>query len=174
MSEHSINRRQALLGTAAGLAVAGALGGLGAANAQTPQAAVSGLSEEAIMNGLHAALSKAREISVPSVIAITDAHGTLLAYFRQESAFQLSTTFAQQKAYTAAIFGAPTADLGKNIGANPVVLAAMMKLDNVTLLGGGLPIIAGGVPIGGIASSGGSEEQDAEVAAAGLAAMGLS
>ncbi len=143
MSEHSINRRQALLATAAGVAAASALGGAGLANAQTPQAAANGLTEEAIMNGLHAALSKAREISVPSVVAITDHTGTLRGFFRQEGALVVSTTFAQQKAYTAAIFGAPTADLAASIGADPVVMASIMKIENVTLLGGGLPIIAG-------------------------------
>ncbi|MGH6644990.1 MAG: heme-binding protein, partial [Bradyrhizobium sp.] len=82
--------------------------------------------------------------------------------------------FAPQKAYTAAAFGAPTADFATMAGSDPALLASLLKVENVTLLGGGLPIVSGGVPIGGIGASGGSTEQDIEVATAGLAALGFS
>jgi uncharacterized protein GlcG (DUF336 family) len=41
------------------------------------------------------------------------------------------------------------------------------------IFGGGLPIVADGVRIGGIGVSGGSAEQDEECARAGLKAIGL-
>jgi uncharacterized protein GlcG (DUF336 family) len=43
----------------------------------------------------------------------------------------------------------------------------------LVIFGGGLPIVADGVRIGGIGVSGGSAEQDEECARAGLKAIGL-
>lgn len=167
---NGINRRQALLAAAAGAAV---IGGLNSASAQTPEApAATELTDDVVMTALHGALAKATEIGVPSVVAIYDRSGTQRGFFRQNGALTVSTTLAPQKSYTAAVFGAPTADFAANFSADPIAAASLLKLDNITLLGGGLPIVLGGVPVGGIGSSGGSVEQDVEVATAGLAAIG--
>lgn len=171
---NGINRRQALF-AAAGVAAAGVVaGGFSSASAQTPEAAGGTLSGDVVLAGLAGALAKATEIGVPSVVAIFDRAGTQLGFVRQEGALVVSNTFAPQKAYTAAAFGAPTADFAAMAGSDPALLASLLKVENLTLIGGGLPIIAGGVPIGGIGASGGSVEQDIEVAAAGLAALGFS
>lgn len=170
---NGINRRQALLAAAAGVAAVGAVGGFNAASAQTPEAAAGGLTNDIVMGAMHGALEKATEIGVPSVVAIFNRAGTMLGFFRQDGALTISNTLAQQKSYTAAVLGGPTADMAVNFGADPLLAASLLKLDNITLLGGGLPIVIGGVPVGGIGVSGGSVEQDVEAATAGLAAVGL-
>lgn len=170
---NGINRRQALF-AAAGVAAVGVAGSFSSASAQTPEAAGGTLSGDIVLAGLAGALAKATEIGVPSVVAIFDRAGTQLGFVRQEGALVVSNTFAPQKAYTAAAFGAPTADFAAMARSDPTLLASLMKVENVTLLGGGLPIIVDGVPIGGIGASGGSVEQDIEVATAGLAALGFS
>jgi len=170
---NGINRRQALLAAAAGAVATGVIGGLNAASAQTPEApAATALTDDVVMTAIHGALAKATEIGVPSVIAVFDRSGTQRGFFRQDGALTISTTLAPQKSYTAAVFGASTADFAANFSSDPITAAALLKLDNITLLGGGLPIVLGGVPVGGIGSSGGSVEQDIEVATAGLAAIG--
>lgn len=167
----SLNRRNALLAAAAGVAATGLIGS--AASAQTPTASGGGLTEEAIVAGLQAASDKAKELGIPMIIVITDRTGNMRGYLRQEGARDLSATLVPQKAWTAAMFGAATADLAETFGSNPVALGSFLKVEHVTLLGGGLPIVANGAPIGGIGAGGGSQEQDTEVAAAGLAAMGI-
>jgi len=167
----SLNRRSALLAAAAGVAATGLIGS--AANAQTPAASGGGLTDEAILAGLQAAAAKANELGIPMVIVITDRAGNMRGHLRQDGARDLSATLVPQKAWTAAMFGASTFDLADRFGSNPVALASFMKVENVTLLGGGLPIVAGDAPIGGIGAGGGTPEQDEEVAAAGLAAMGI-
>jgi uncharacterized protein GlcG (DUF336 family) len=167
---NGINRRQALLAAAASAAV---IGGLNTASAQTPEApAATELTDDVVMTAIHGALAKATEIGVPSVVAVFDRSGTQRAFFRQNGALVISTTLAPHKAYTAAVLGTATADFGASMSSDPISAAALLKLDNITLLGGGLPIVLGGVPVGGIGSSGGSVEQDVEVATAGLAAIG--
>lgn len=167
---NGINRRQALLAAAAGAA---AVGGLSSASAQTPEApAATELTDDVVMTAIHGALAKATELGVPSVIAVFDRGGTQRGFFRQDGALTISTTLAPQKSYTAAVFGASTADFAANFSSDPVTAAALLKLDNITLLGGGLPVVLDGVPVGGIGASGGSVEQDIEVATAGLAAIG--
>lgn len=167
---NGINRRQALLAAAASAAV---IGGLSTASAQTPEApAATALTDDIVMTAVHGALAKATEIGVPSVVAIYDRAGTQLAFFRQSGALTISTSLAPQKSYTAAVFGAPTAEFAANFASDPLLAASLLKLDNITLVGGGLPIVLGGVPVGGIGASGGSVEQDIEVATAGLAAIG--
>jgi uncharacterized protein GlcG (DUF336 family) len=167
----NVNRRDALLAAAAGVAGFGLMGS--AASAQTPVAGGSALTDEVILAGLQAAGAKATEIGVPMVVAIIDRSGAMRGYLRQDGTRDLSAVLVPQKAYTAAMFAAPTSDLAERFGSDPVALASFMKVENVTLLGGGLPITAGGAPVGGIGAGGGSQDQDAEVAAAGLAAMGL-
>jgi uncharacterized protein GlcG (DUF336 family) len=170
---NGINRRQALLAAAAGAVATGVVGGFGSASAQTPEApAATELTDEVVMTALHGALAKATELGVPSVVAIFDRNGTQRGFFRQDGALVISTTLAPQKSYTAAVLGAPTADFGASMSSDPISAAALLKLDNITLLGGGLPIVLGGVPVGGIGSSGGSVDQDIEVATAGLQAIG--
>ena len=48
---------------------------------------------------------------------------------------------------------------------------SFLKQPQLTLLGGGLPIIVNGQVVGGIGSSGGTIAQDTEIATAGLAAI---
>ena len=51
--------------------------------------------------------------------------------------------------------------------------AGLAERPRLVIFGGGLPIVANGVRIGGIGVSGGSAEQDEECALAGLKAIGL-
>lgn len=101
-------------------------------------------------------------------IAVVDEQGTLLAFRRMDGASYISVEIAQGKARTAALFRRPTKTISDQLAEGRL---ALLSLDGVTALQGGLPILYSGVVIGGIGVSGVTSEQDELVAAAGIAAL---
>jgi glc operon protein GlcG len=178
---HDVTRRNALRGAAGialGAAGAGVIASAVSAQSATPVAGASvgqtaTLTTAGAMTVLQAALAKAQELGVPEVVAVLDAAGVLKAFIRMDGAPNSSNDLAFDKAFTAASFHAPTDQFGKNVSADPAVMASLLKAPHITLLGGGYPISAGDVVIGGIGCSGGSQEQDMQCAQAGLAALTL-
>ncbi|QJD96592.1 heme-binding protein [Mucilaginibacter robiniae] len=119
-----------------------------------------------------AAKQKAKEIGVPMNIAVVDAGANLKAFHRMDNAWLGSVDIAVKKAKTARFFDMPTGEIGK-------LSQPGGSLYNIEVSNGGLISFPGGIPIknangeivGAIGVSGGSVEQDHEVATAGLAAF---
>ncbi len=131
------------------------------------------ISADAANQALAAAVAHARELGIAINVAITDSAGVLAGFLRMPGAFLHSIDIAIDKAYTSASFGFPTA-MWKQILANDEMLRiGLAERPRLVIFGGGLPIVADGVRIGGIGVSGGSAEQDEECAQAGLKAIGL-
>lgn len=107
------------------------------------------------------------------VAAVVDASGDLVVLMRGDGAFKASISIAQDKAYTAAVFGLATEALSSALSGNRVLQDGIARRSGVVLFGGGLPLLEGGVVIGGIGVSGGSEDDDRACARAGLTALGL-
>ena len=116
---------------------------------------------------LAAAQAKAVEISVPMNIAVLDDGANLKAFVRMDGALLGSTDIALKKAKTAAVFGMATEEVGefcKPGGTSP----------GLEQTNGGLVVFAGGIPlrgadgrlIGAVGVSGGSVDQDRQVAVA--------
>ncbi|MDX2039014.1 MAG: heme-binding protein [Isosphaeraceae bacterium] len=117
---------------------------------------------------------KALEMGYKMNIAVVDDGGHLLAFARMDGARPASANTALTKAITAATFRAATGPLPP--GGPPDVLlnlsvqnAAAASGGKITTLLGGVPIIVDGQVIGAVGVGGGSGEQDAEVAKAGIA-----
>ena len=121
---------------------------------------------------VQAAIAHGRSLGARMVAAVVDPSGNLVAYLREAGSFLPSTTIAQDKAYTAAGFGLPSAALYGLVKDNPALREGIAQRDRVVMFAGGYPILAQGRLLGGIGVSGGSEEQDCECALAGLAAIG--
>ena len=107
-------------------------------------------------------------------IAVVDDGGHLVAFERMDGARPASVATATTKAVTAATYRQATGPLGAP-GSTPDVLLNL-SLQNasggkITTLYGGVPIVVDGQVIGAIGVGGGSGEQDAEVAKAGVAAF---
>lgn len=132
---------------------------------------VATLTSAAALKAVQAALAAASACGVAVVVAVVDASGHLLATVRADGAFVTSVSIAQDKAYTAAIFKVSTDQLRERLQLNQVLLDGLARRPNIVLFGGGVPIVEGGVVIGGLGVSGGSENDDREFAAAGLAAL---
>ena len=119
-----------------------------------------------------AAVSRAKELGIPEVIAIYDDSEILKAVVSLDGARVTSVNFALDKAYTAARRQAATQDLADSFAAAPAATVhSFLKQPRLTLLGGGLPIVVDGQVLGGIGASGGTIAQDIEIANAGLAAF---
>lgn len=117
-----------------------------------------------------AAETEAVKQNWPVAIAIVDAGGHLVLFQRLENTQLGSIDVALEKAKTSALFRRPTRVFEEGLekgGANLKVL----KLPKALPIEGGLPIVVDGKVIGAIGVSGVKSTEDAQVAAAGLAAL---
>jgi len=133
---------------------------------------MANLSTADAQKALAAALGKAAELGSPSSVAVLDSGRELLAFTRMDGALLASIEISQNKAYTSASMKMATGDLTDYVqpGAAFFGLHYAQSRPFVTF-GGGVPISVGGEVVGAIGVAGGSAEQDAEVAAAGAAAL---
>lgn len=121
---------------------------------------------------LRGAEEKAQEIGVPMCIAVVDDGGYLIAFKRMDHGKPLSTTLAQDKAYTAAISFKATADYNEAAVPGSLVNGIQTAAGGrFSIVGGGIPVIVEGRVVGAIGISGGAPEQDIACAEAGLKAF---
>jgi uncharacterized protein GlcG (DUF336 family) len=121
---------------------------------------------------LEAARAKATEIGVPMNIAVVDDGGNLVAFARMDGAWLGSIDIAQNKAFTARAFDMPTKDLAPLAQpGGPLYGIEASNRGRVIVFAGGIPLVSDGRVVGAIGVSGGSVEQDQEVAEAGVAAF---
>jgi glc operon protein GlcG len=122
---------------------------------------------------LAAAKAHANQISVPMNVAIVDDGGHLIAFARMDGAKLSSIDIAINKAHAAAIRRQATGPARSGDEVNVLVSLglAIGSRAQQTPLRGGLPIEANGECVGAIGVSAGTEDQDVEVARAGLAAF---
>jgi len=122
---------------------------------------------------LTAAEKKAHEINVPQNIAVVDDSGHLLAFARMDGVKLSSIEVAITKAKAAALRRTATGPVPSVEQANIYVslglpLATEGKL---TPIRGGLPLIVEAQCVGAIGVSGGTEDEDVQVAQAGVEAL---
>jgi glc operon protein GlcG len=131
------------------------------------------LSLEGAEAALAAAKAHANQISVPMNVAIVDDGGHLIAFARMDGAKLSSIDIAINKAHAAAIRRQATGPARSGDEVNVLVSLglAIGSRAQQTPLRGGLPIEANGECVGAIGVSAGTEDQDVEVARAGLAAF---
>jgi uncharacterized protein GlcG (DUF336 family) len=131
-----------------------------------------GVSLSAAQQVVEAARKKAEEIDVPMNIAVVDAGNNLTAFARMDGAWLGSIDIAQNKAYTARSFDMSTKDLAPLCQPNqPLFGIHASNQGQLIIFAGGIPLMSGDDVIGAIGVSGGSVEQDHEVAEAGVAAL---
>ena len=124
-----------------------------------------------------AARGKAESMKVKVNVAVVDDGGHLIAFARMDGARPGSVATALTKAASAATMGRPTGPLPPGAATPDVVLslglplAAMAGGGKFTALSGGVPITVDGQVVGAVGVGGGTGEQDAEVARAGIAAL---
>jgi uncharacterized protein GlcG (DUF336 family) len=123
---------------------------------------------------LAAAQRRAEEIAVPMDIAVVDDGGHLLAFARMDGAKLSSVEIAIAKAYCSAARRLPSGPPKTNDGQVNIAAAlglAVSSHGRQIPLRGGLPLKVDGVCVGAIGASNGTEDQDTDVAQAGVAAL---
>jgi uncharacterized protein GlcG (DUF336 family) len=121
---------------------------------------------------IDAARAKAGEIDVPMNIAVVDAGNNLTAFARMDGAWLGSIDIAQNKAYTARAFDMSTETLAPFCQpSQPLFGIHASNQGRLIIFPGGIPLSSGDEVIGAIGVSGGTVEQDQEVAEAGVAAL---
>ncbi|MFJ1765369.1 heme-binding protein [Amycolatopsis sp. NPDC088138] len=111
------------------------------------------------------------EAPVPMAIAVVDAGGALVAFARADGTPFPLTEVAIGKAYTAAAFARPSAEVAAVFdGRVQFTTSISVATGGRVMLGkGGLPIVEDGVVTGGFGASGGTGEQDLAVVEAAVA-----
>ena len=101
-------------------------------------------------------------------VAVVDRAGQVMVILRDEQATAQTVEMARRKAYTARMFRTSTLEFQKRTASDPT-LTAQRDVADILALGGGVPIQAGNDTIGGVGSSGSSQEMDDACARAGVA-----
>jgi uncharacterized protein GlcG (DUF336 family) len=117
------------------------------------------------------AMAEADRLGVPACVAVADRAGHLVAFGRMDGAPLLSAQIAQDKAYTVSAFGLPTHEWWDLVREEPALLHGIVKTDRLIIFGGGVPLTRGDETVGAVGVSGGSADQDHQIAAAGATAL---
>ncbi len=104
-------------------------------------------------------------------IAIVDDGGHLLSFQRLDGAAPISSHIAPGKARTAALGRRESKAYEDMVNGGRVSFLSAANLD--TLLEGGVPIMQDGQCLGAVGVSGVKSSEDAQIARAGIAAIGL-
>ena len=137
-----------------------------------PVPSANGITLEEAHQVLMAARKKAEEIGVMMNIAVVDEGNNLKAFIRMDGAWLGSIDIAQGKAFTARAFDMPTKTLATLATPDqPLFGINASNAGKIIIFAGGIPLQRGTRIIGAIGVSGGSVEQDQEVAEAGVAAF---
>ena len=117
---------------------------------------------------LDAARAEAARRSFTMSFAVVDPAGELVSFERMDGTQNASTEVAHAKARSAARFRRSTKVWSDSLAAGRT---AIVTLPGAIAIEGGVPIVAGGRVVGALGVSGGTSEEDGQVAAAGLAAL---
>jgi uncharacterized protein GlcG (DUF336 family) len=111
---------------------------------------------------LSIAVSNAKEMGRMCSIALVDENGWLVALHRMDGAPSPTAEIARDKAWTAAVFRRPSAEVSAygDPRALGFGLNAQNWNDRLTTIPGGLPIWDGDLMIGAIGASGAAPEED--------------
>ena len=113
------------------------------------------------------ALAECKSKGFNTAVAVVDRAGQIMVILRDEEATAQQAEMARRKAYTARMFRTTTLEFQKRTSEGPY--AAQRDVADILALGGGVPIRVGNEIIGGVGSSGSSQEQDDACAKAGIA-----
>lgn len=118
---------------------------------------------------IDAAVARAAEVGIAVAAVVLDGSGRLVAARRMDGSPLMAVDMATGKAYTAAGMGAPTEVWDEATAANPGFGGAITSVPGFTPFGGGKPLLVDGRIAGAVGISGGTVDQDVDIAAAAQA-----
>ena len=138
--------------------------------AQLPTSDEKNLTLDGAKSVLAAAMIVAKNDEIKTgAIAVVDRSGNLILLERLDGTFPAASQVATGKARTAALFQKATRNFEESINKGRTALVAV---EGMTPLKGGVPIVIGGKMVGAVGVSGAaSQDRDDEIAIAGAAAF---
>ena len=119
-----------------------------------------------------AAEKKAKQIGQPMNIAVADEGGNLVSHVRMDGAWIGSIDISMKKAFTSRAFDIATKDLAPHSQSGGQFFGIHASNNGkIMIFAGGVPLKRAGKVVGAVGVSGGSGQQDQEVAEAGAAAF---
>lgn len=115
-----------------------------------------------------AATKEAETLKINVIVAIVDTGGHLIYLERFDKAQFGSINVAVHKARCSVAYKRPTKAFEEAVNSGKINL---LTLDDICAVEGGLPIIQGGKIIGAIGVSGGTIQEDGQIANAGISAL---
>jgi uncharacterized protein GlcG (DUF336 family) len=117
-----------------------------------------------------AAASGARSAGIAVTIVVVDEAGVTKEMLRMDGAPLDTVRTAANKAYAAASLGVPSDDFFKDVESEPAAMHEFCTRDDLSLIGGGVPVLADGDVAGAIGISGAdTAEEDRRIAEAAIA-----
>ena len=133
---------------------------------------MSGINLEKAEQLSNAAKAKARQIGIPMNIAIVDEGANLVSFHRMDNAWLGSVDISIRKAKTARFFDMDTGEIGKlSQPGGPLFGIEHSNGGLISFPGGVVLKDASGKIVGAIGVSGGTVDQDHEVASAGASKL---
>jgi len=121
---------------------------------------------------IDAAEEEADDIDVPMCIAVMDEGANLVAFHRMDDALLASVSISQNKAYSAVSLKLDTETVWEVSQPGESLYGLGNTNDGrIITFGGGIPLEADGSVVGGVGVSGGSAEEDVQVASAAVEAF---
>lgn len=117
---------------------------------------------------IDAARAEAARRGFLMAFTVVDPAGQLVAFEKMDGTQTGSVEVSQAKARSAALFRRPTKAFSDAVAGGRT---AILTLPGAIAIEGGVPILANGRVVGALGVSGGSSEEDGQVAAVGLAAL---
>ena len=129
------------------------------------------LSHDDVVTLLNAARAEAQANQWAVSIAVVDDGGHLLGFYRLDGAAPLSSHIAPAKARTAALGRSETKRYEDMINQGRTSFLSAPEIEG--MLEGGVPVVVNGQVAGAVGVSGVKSVEDAQIAKAGIAALGL-
>ncbi|EJG03171.1 GlcG/HbpS family heme-binding protein [Flavobacterium sp. F52] len=125
------------------------------------------ISTSQAFDALRKAIAKAEEIKVSANIFILDTAGHQKAFIRMDDAYLGSIDIAHGKAKTAMLFRMPSHEVGEFLKPEAGTYGIVQTSGGLVGFKGGVPVKSGDSIVAYIGVSGGSPDQDFEIATAG-------
>jgi len=138
--------------------------------AQMPNPYGPSISVEDAKKAAALSLAEARKNNWTVAVAVVDPSGNLVYYEKMENTQLGSANISIDKARTAALFKRPTKAFQDALAAGGEGLR-ILRLQGVTPVEGGFPLLLDGKIVGGIGVSGGTSAQDSQCSKAGADAF---
>lgn len=120
---------------------------------------------------IRVAKAKSKEMGIKVSISVVDPRGDLIAMVRQDGARWITMDVSRGKAMASAVFGVPSGELTQRAETPVFRSLVTMHGGHIVPGQGALPVTRGNEVIGGIGVSGGTGQEDEDVARAALSAL---